>query len=275
MDRHMFSRVKSLDGLFITHFYPTGIRANKKVEGVMTDLRAKYLPESAHTNQISENIDMLTVGHLNVHYFLAKLNDLLSTSESFVYSQTDIMCFTETYLTKDHNIDLFLQKYNYQPFHQFVPNERSHQGKHGTLVFVASHLNPQPLDLIHVQGLESKVVAVTTLVSNRLIVAVVYRSPSQTIIGFAQQLETLLLMMNLNIPTIILGDFNDNLNSSNESTITKLMQRYGLQQQVRNSTTDAGSLLDHIYFNRDCACSVKIHDAYYSNHDATFFTTNI
>jgi len=49
------------------------------------------------------------------------------------------------------------------------------------------------------------------------------------------------------------------------------MSSRGFTQLVQVATTDAGSLLDHIYFNHATdATSIDVIDTYYSDHDATY-----
>ena len=56
------------------------------------------------------------------------------------------------------------------------------------------------------------------------------------------------------------------------------MEKHGYRQLVCQPTTDSGSLLDHIYFNKDDINNdeviVDIHDVYYSDHDSVFVSTN-
>ena len=74
------------------------------------------------------------------------------------------------------------------------------------------------------------------------------------------------------MPTIILGDFNDNLlATSGSSRLLQLMSSAGFSQLVRVPTTDSGSLLDHIYYNGNVEDTfIDVIDTYYSDHDATY-----
>lgn len=76
------------------------------------------------------------------------------------------------------------------------------------------------------------------------------------------------------MPTVILGDFNENLlPSTNFSSLLQLMSSLGFTQLVKTSTTDSGSLLDHIYCNQPSASFVvDVVDVYYSDHDAYFLS---
>ena len=74
------------------------------------------------------------------------------------------------------------------------------------------------------------------------------------------------------VPTIILGDFNDDLLTTLASSgLLQFMSSKGFSQVVQAPTTDSGSLLDHIYCNDvgQDAYYVDVIDTYYSDHDAT------
>ena len=77
------------------------------------------------------------------------------------------------------------------------------------------------------------------------------------------------------MPTIILGDFNDDLlSTSTSSRLLQFMSSKGFSQLVQGPTTDSGSLLDHIYCNDvgEDTCYVDVIDTYYSDHDATYLS---
>ena len=73
-------------------------------------------------------------------------------------------------------------------------------------------------------------------------------------------------------PTIVLGDFNEDI-SKKESPLLHLMASFHYQQVVKMPTTDQGSLLDHIYI-KDVKTEklVSTMDTYFSDHDAVFLT---
>ena len=188
------------------------------------------------------------------------------------------MCFSETYLTPQHDISHFLNQHTYEQFRVDVPSEDNHMGLHGVMLCAKKCLQPRNLYLIAVEGLESQTVLVERELSP-LVVTVVDRSPSSSMSSFLEKLETLILLMPSKLPTIILGDFNQNLFDTPETNLTGLMRSHGFTQYVSHPTTDSGSLLDHAYFNRCRADNQRIienvHDTYYSDHDAIFLTTNI
>lgn len=272
-----FSRVQTLGGLYITDFDPAGIKASENIAVQMNEMRENVLlPIKSPQILTLPKPQWVTVGHLNVRYFLEKIKDLTSGLEKNVLDASDVMCFTETYLTPDHNIDTFLETFGYEAFRKDIPDPQNRVGKHGLMICASSKLKPVELELVSVKDLESEVVVVNT-VKSRLVVCVVYRSPSGLMTTFLANLQTLLDLMPLNVPTIILGDFNDNIFLDRKSQLTALMERYGFMQLVEDATTDGGSLLDHIYFNKHEMMQniiIDTHDVYFSDHDSVFFSTD-
>ena len=270
-----FSRVKTLSGLYIIDFDEGAIKANPAIHSEMLDMRNKKLPPQIKPVLLTKNKDeWLTMGHLNIRYFLEKVKDLTCPAEAEIYHETDVMCFTETYLTHDHNIQRFLDFYDFVQFRQDVPNEQDHQDQHGILICVSPRLHPNELTLLKVDNLESKVVVIETSKS-RLVICTVYRKPSLSMNLFVDLLAKLLNLLPDNVPTVILGDFNDNLLSHGTTRLVTFMCKHGYKQYVSYPTTDNGSIIDHVYFNRqDDTAIVDVHDVYYSDHDAVLFTIN-
>jgi hypothetical protein len=182
------------------------------------------------------------------------------------------MCFTETYLSQESNIDYFLNRYNYIASRRDV-SKTNHGECHGIVVCSRKALTVEKL-LFCVEGLESHAVLVKTH-GYSLIVVVVYRPPSKSMLRFVELLESLIQMMPPSIPTVVLGDFNQDLLEKHVSPLMRLMLFYEFHQFVQRPTTDMGTLLDHIYFKTGPSKEntvVDVVDTYYSDHDATFLT---
>ena len=93
-----FSRVKTLDGLFIKNFKPTNIKVNADVVNEMKKLSTQSLPsEPVPVPKIISlpRENSIKIAHLNVHSYLAKHEDIIRDE---AMKHANIMCFTETFL---------------------------------------------------------------------------------------------------------------------------------------------------------------------------------
>ena len=109
----------------------------------------------------------------------------------------------------------------------------------------------------------------------RICVIAVYRRPQLLLSTFLALFEDYLsnIIQHHTLPTVILGDFNENLLPyTSSSRLLQFMSSKGFSQLVKVATTDSGSMLDHIYYNQPCAGVVEVIDTYYSDHDACFLS---
>ena len=138
------------------------------------------------------------------------------------------------------------------------------------MIACAPDLLPQSTPVQHHPSLE----VVNVLVNHQqLCIIAVYRRPQLPLSVFISLFNDYLRQLLYSaIPTIILGDFNENLLSSPASTLSGFMSSLGFSQLVSVPTTDQSSLLDHIYYNRSEAGPVDVVDTYYSDHNACFIS---
>ena len=81
-------------------------------------------------------------------------------------------------------------------------------------------------------------------------------------------MATILDSLSLDMTSIIMGDFNDDLMfRSSPSMLQTFMSSHEYYQLVDNVTTYNSTIRDHVYCNRPCECQrVSVVDAY-SDHD--------
>ena len=244
----------------------------------MERLTSNHLPHPPLPNILTASADScINIGHLNVHSYLAKEEDI--SCEPCLQS-THVMCFTETFLKPQHSVHYLTL--NNQPVEVFRL-DRTHestQGVSGGGVMIAcfSSLRPQEVFVEHSPQFEVKTISICHEVIGEMYIIAVYRRP--------QLISTYLLSFLANylecipheiVPTVILGDFNNNLLSPDHSTgIIQLLEVRGFKQMVTQPTTDSGSLLDHIYVNfPESKPTVDVVDTYYTDHDGTYLSIPI
>ena len=73
------------------------------------------------------------------------------------------------------------------------------------------------------------------------------------------------------IATVVLGDVNEDILCDSGSQVQTLMLSHGYTQLVKHATTDRATLIDHVYFNKQCNdVQVQVRDVYYSDHDTVY-----
>ena len=103
-------------------------------------------------------------------------------------------------------------------------------------------------------------------------VVLVYRSPNISLEALTVILSQLLVYISItNLPTFILGDFNNDIISQPNSSIVSLMSSYSFTQLVTSPTTAQNTLIDHVYYNKPSSnIIVEVQDTYYSDHDTIY-----
>ena len=191
--------------------------------------------------------------------------------------QVNIMCFTETFLQPqqqlDNNLPMQEECVIFRLDRQRSTNEDLMKG--GIMIACPSSLQPVRINIPHPPQLEIvSIRAITTNSGCSICVIAVYRRPHQPLTAF---LSLLSISVPQITPTIILGDFNEDLFSrSSQSALLQFMASRKFSQLVEVPTTDSGSLLDHIYYNGITDnIVVDVVDTYYSDHDATYLSLPI
>ena len=75
--------------------------------------------------------------------------------------------------------------------------------------------------------------------------------------------------------TFVIGDFNFDIIEDPHHKILTVMKKFGFVQQVRNPTRDSGSLLDHVYVNRNEYIQINVVDTYFSDHDTVYISVKL
>ena len=146
--------------------------------------------------------------------------------------------------------------------------------KGGIMVVCPESLQPVRIGNQRPPQLEVVTIMATSTHSGcSMCIVAVYRRP-QPLATFLSLMDEFISSVPQIVPTIILGDFNDNLLSiSSLSPLLELMSSRGFSQLVQVPTTDYGSLLDHIYYNGAAEDTfIDVVDTYYSDHDATYLS---
>ena len=269
-----FSRVKSLEGLFIKNFNPTSIKLSAPVVAEMERLAAHSLPPEPVPQVVAlPKHNWIKIGHLNVRSYMPKQEDVKC---DLAMNHVDIMCFTETFLKPHQHVGghLFLNMEDFEVFRfDHVATSSQSLSNGGIMIACATSLLPESMNISHPSLLEIKSITVTIHSDLRMCVVAVYRRPQLPLATFLTLLNDYLSRIpHQHMPTVVLGDFNEDvLSTTSSSRLLRLMSSKGFSQLVKVPTTDSGSLLDHIYYNGIATGTVvDVVDIYYSDHDAIY-----
>ena len=237
-----FSRVKTLQGLHVLNFNPKAIKASSDVQNEMTRLNNKLLPSAPQLQFLSLPETYITICLLNVRSLITKLADI----EQDIYLQAaNVVCSCETWLTASQASPSIV---NYQVAVRC--DRQSGDNKGGTMICIPRQMHPTCTRLFASNGIEVACSTLTLPNANNMQIVVLYRSPNVPLQALTGTLSTVLdYVSTANMPTIILGDFNENILSQPNSNIVNLMSNHGYTQLVTSPTTSKATLIDHVYYN--------------------------
>ncbi len=282
------SRVRTLEGLQILNFRTSSFKTNPVADKEMERMRTNTIQNEIPECMVSSlNDQWFKVAHLNVRNYLSHYEDVKLTDG---FQVCDIICFTETHLKP--SMEIPLEK---QPRPELIPFRFDRKGpieKGGILIYAHPKYSPARLTDIRVDGLEFGAITVqpgvcdysSQTLPDKMNIITIYRrkdgSNKEEFLGRMQLFLEHPKITDANTPSLILGDFNEDLMTGSSKRIPPFMEQFGFnlvtglncKQQV--PTTNIGSCIDHIYTNIKPELMrlflYEVFDTYYSDHDVTY-----
>ena len=207
-----FSRVKTLEGLCIKKFKPANIRVNYDVESEMKRLSTQRLSSKLLPKVVTLPGDSwIKIAHLNVHSYLAKH----VTDE--VMRHVNIMCFTETFLRPQQQLgDKLPMKEDCMVF-RLDRTQTSLDDLTKGGIMIACPKSLQPIRITNDTPSQLELIGITATSTHSRCIITVYRRPQQPLTTFLTLMDHLISNLPQIVPTIILGDFNDDPISTSPS----------------------------------------------------------
>lgn len=260
-----FSRVKTLDGLYLLGFNPLSIKASEKVKDEMSRLQNELIDannlELVHHSPCNET----TIAFLNVRSIMAKVEDIKVDT---ILQNASILAFCETWLAPNQESPFIRQG------HTIFRCDRNFDNTHGgVLLSVPQIMCPENTFKINRPGIE--ILANSVTLTNQLLIQIVliYRSPNVPLRDLLQAMIDLLNSIDCFLPTIIIGDINEDVLDDTSNVFVTFMNENSYEQMVKSPTTDRGSLIDHVYCNNILGNIItNVSDCYYSDHDIVLCT---
>lgn len=267
------SRVTTKEGLFIEtddmDRFQKLIYADPDVKrGIneMEKITIRGNPENLYLN--GKKIILQNIQSLNKHFADLKNDER--------FKQADIICLTETWLKPNESTDNFMlegYQFHHLPRHaayrddsEMHSNLRLSKGG-GVGVYLK---NEQEYDIISLFGMNIEVIGLKMKLENVLVLSV-YRPKSVNLTAFLENFQQVLNSLNnKSVNTIIMGDFNED--AKQNGSIQRFFKNQNYKQHVNFPTTEAGTILDHVYVSGEIQVDVRQLPTYFSYHDAVSCT---
>uniref|UniRef100_A0A0F8ANU7 ATP-dependent DNA helicase PIF1 n=1 Tax=Larimichthys crocea TaxID=215358 RepID=A0A0F8ANU7_LARCR len=272
------SRTTSLQGLTITDFEEKKIYADPRIMTALENMNHASFQSARPLLTLFKSVDLppetLTVIHHNTQGLPSHIVDLKVHHE---LRRADVLCLTETHLSGSSVSPTFhLEEYNMftrsrqLSYNTCVDMARKDGG--GVAVYCRGNVQAEPRRYMQsVTDLEFLVVKIEAPV--KVLIATVYKPPNFPLEKFVPNMKSLLDALDMldHHPTIVCGDFNEDLLSKGKKTINNLFRSRGYTQLITESTTEKNTLIDHIYISHPDKCLQSgVLQTYYSYHSPVY-----
>ncbi|XP_076132870.1 uncharacterized protein LOC143114916 [Alosa pseudoharengus] len=265
------SRVKTLTGLIIQDFNEKAIYCKDKIQNTINEM-PKFL---CNTDLVKTMPNTFSLYLLNVQSLQAHIEDLTTCVETLSPS---CVAVTETWLPYS-----FINDRVNIPNYDFHSSPRSlaysedncqlnviRKQQHGGVGVYTKRGSVYSKQNIPNLNLECSVLHYSDL---DITLVVIYRPPSYPMTVFKHHLGNLLnLLSKMGDNIVVMGDFNEDSLKSN--SLINFMATKQFTQIVSEPTTEAGTLIDHVYVKHTCMYTViaKVMPVYFSTHEAILCT---
>ncbi|CAG2226266.1 unnamed protein product [Mytilus edulis] len=210
-----------------------------------------------------------SIFHLNIRSMRNKVDYVENIS-----NEADVICLTETHLDENiKNEDILIEGYNRDPYRK----DRNSSGG-GIIIYISKFIQAKPrpdLDFDN-EALWLEI----TFPSNKLLLCVVYRQPSNNNTFWDKFHESIENAMSYTPNVVITGDVNVDFLTDHSHKIFDIMRLNGLKNVINEPTRFCAtrqSLLDPILVSDSCdvydSHVIQI-DRTYSDHDGTIIFLN-
>lgn len=254
-----FSRVQNLSSLYLLDFSEENIKVSSAVQEEMCRLRNHA--KLTFSIPLLCNMKRFKIVYHNTRSLHKHIDDLKS---DFILKDADILGLSETRLKKCESSEL----YNISDYKLFRCDDKGSNAEerpyHGIAIFHKPSMSFKILSNFGVEVFCGNIV----YRDNTLCLCFLYCPPKDATLHTLKKIfeELFHKCGKFKDPTIIMGDFNRNVNDD-KSFVEYLNHKYSFRQLVQAKTTDNGTLLDQIYtnMNPEYITDVGTLESYYSD----------
>ena len=260
------SRVKRLKDLYILNLNEASMALDDDVNVEMHRLRTEAALELCYVPLYKTDPGKIKIAFNNARSLHKHFRDV--EFEPNVLA-ADAIGFAETRLCRrDENVHYALKRFRLIRLDD-AEKESGNRPHHGLALYVKEYFQIQKVVKMQCKSFEFIFAGIYSIQRGSVQVVVLYKYPKSSQTDFRKDIHHHLRpVIDLNVRLVILGDFNIQIDCVNTEFVKFMETSFRCRQQIKQSTTDSGSILDLIFSNCEAFCDVV--EAYWTDHKLVY-----
>ena len=260
------SRVKRLKDLYILNLNEASMALDDDVNVEMHRLRTEAALELCYVPLYKTDPGKIKIAFNNARSLHKHFRDV--EFEPNVLA-ADAIGFAETRLCRrDENVHYALKRFRLIRLDD-AEKESGNRPHHGLALYVKDYFQIQKVVKMQCKSFEFIFAGIYSIQRGYVQVVVLYKYPKSSQTDFRKDIhQHLRPVIDLNVRLVILGDFNIQIDCVNTEFVKFMETSFRCRQQIKQSTTDSGSILDLIFSNCEVFCDVV--EAYWTDHKLVY-----
>ena len=260
------SRVKRLKDLYILNLNEASMALDDDVNVEMHRLRTEAALELCYVPLYKTDPGKIKIAFNNARSLHKHFRDV--EFEPNVLA-ADAIGFAETRLCRrDENVHYALKRFRLIRLDD-AEKESGNRPHHGLALYVKEYFQIQKVVKMQCKSFEFLFAGIYSIQRGCVQVVVLYKYPRSSQTDFRKDIHHHLRpIIDLNVRLVILGDFNIQIDCVNTDFVKFMETSFRCRQQIKQSTTDTGSILDLIFSNCEAFCDVV--EAYWTDHKLVY-----
>ena len=260
------SRVKRLKDLYILNLNEASMALDDDVNVEMHRLRTEAALELCYVPLYKTDPGKIKIAFNNARSLHKHFRDV--EFEPNVLA-ADAIGFAETRLCRrDENVHYALKRFRLIRLDD-AEKESGNRPHHGLALYVKEYFQIQKVVKMQCKSFEFIFAGIYSIQRGYVQVVVLYKYPKSSQTDFRKDIHHHLRpVIDLNVRLVILGDFNIQIDCVNTEFVKFMETSFRCRQQIKESTTDSGSILDLIFSNCEAFCDVV--EAYWTDHKLVY-----
>ena len=260
------SRVKRLKDLYILNLNEASMALDDDVNVEMHRLRTEAALELCYVPLYKTEAGKIKIAFNNARSLHKHFRDV--EFEPNVLA-ADAIGFAETRLCRrDENVHYALKRFRLIRLDD-AEKESGNRPHHGLALYVKEYFQIQKVVKMQCKSFEFIFAGIYSIQRGYVQIVVLYKYPKSSQTDFRKDIHHHLRpVIDLNVRLVILGDFNIQIDCVNTEFVKFMETLFRCRQQIKQSTTDSGSILDLIFSNCEAFCDVV--EAYWTDHKLVY-----